>query len=458
LTNGGKVTLSRSVVVVGILGLLLLLTVLLLRPTTWPAGISNAIWAPDPKEDVGPLYGIAGVAPNDVWAVGRTASEPHKALIAHWDGRQWGVTERISVIPRNHVLKDIVALSKNDIWAVGSYESGGEPPNVTTTPLTLHWNGLTWEHVRVHVEGNTNAYLSAIEATKEGTLWAVGSVVLRWNGSSWDQILTPEGDHGFPEAYNDVAAISDDDTWVVGNRTIRHWDGTAWRQLLNSGEVMATDFTAVKVISDSDIWVAGQYHIMGGMTYTRFQVLHWDGVNWEAATRPPIPGTATTPGFPAFACMSLVQPCYLMKFAARSANDIWLVGDAGQIPLMSHWDGARWQGDPCPTGEPPGSLGIMPGMGGSGALYDVAILAPDKIWAVGSRTFTEDNRYAYYGYVHSVLHGPCPTPEPTATRPPTPTFDTRPWPTLPLPEQTAYPVPPAGPGTMVLPIPTFAVP
>lgn len=460
--------LSRILLILGIAAWLIVLAVLLVPSTSWPAGIPNAIWAPDPKKDVGPLYGIAGVGPDDVWAVGRTATEPHKALIAHWDGRQWSVAERLSIIPRNHVLKDVVALSKDDVWAVGSYESGPEwtgdsvlpPPE--RTPLIVHWDGTHWEVVPIKIGGEGHGELEAIAATKYGRLWAVGTVLLRWDGTSWEELAMPQEMEGNPRPYYDIAAVADDDAWVVGYASVFHWDGATWKQVpetSSSPSSMPPLLVAVEVLSDNDVWMAGQSVYLGGYTHTFLHLLHWDGAKWENKTSPPSPGASQMPDPLTTGCW--LGPCSLHSLAARSSNDIWLVGSAGWYPLVAHWDGTQWQADQCPAGDPDRlyqTTGDEMPSGNPGPLYDVAILGPTQVWAAGSRTFTEDQRRVEYGYVHSVLHGPCPPPKPTPTYPPTPTLDTRPRPTLPPPEQTAYPTVPAGPGTMVLPIPTSAAP
>lgn len=273
----------------------------------------------------------------------------------------------------------------------------------------------------------------------------------------------PRGKDGYPNFYQDIAAVSDSNAWVVGFGAIMRWDGITWEQTPDapgSPSSMPPMLQAIEVISDNDTWVAGQFQHPGGYDRTSFLVLHWDGANWKSfksqsgLSASPMPDLLTT------GCYGLGF-CSLWSFAARSPNDIWLVGDAGWYPLVAHWDGTQWQTDQCPVGDPDRlyeATGDKMPSGDPGPLYDVAILGPSQVWAAGSRTFTEDQRRVEYGYVHSVLHGPCPPPKPTPTYPPTATLDTRPRPTLPPPEQTAYPTVPAGPGTMVLPIPTFAAP
>jgi hypothetical protein len=64
------------------------------------------------------------------------------------------------------------------------------------------------------------------------------------------------------------------------------------------------------------------------------------------------------------------------------------VGRTGTVPLIQHWDGARWSGVPAPV--PAGSTGVA-------SLAAVSATGPRDVWAVGSwvdaagagRTLTE---------------------------------------------------------------------
>src|SRR5207247_2139174 len=53
-------------------------------------------------------------------------------------------------------------------------------------------------------------------------------------------------------------------------------------------------------------------------------------------------------------------------------RDVWAVGARGRRPLVEHWDGRLWR------------VVSTPDVGPS-ALYGVAALGPDDIWAVGTR-------------------------------------------------------------------------
>src|SRR6184192_541527 len=61
------------------------------------------------------LYGVAVVSADDIWAVGGWGGG--NAMIEHWDGTNWSVTEVQSQGP---YLRGVAARSSRDVWAVGA--------------------------------------------------------------------------------------------------------------------------------------------------------------------------------------------------------------------------------------------------------------------------------------------------------------------------------------------------
>jgi hypothetical protein len=62
-----------------------------------------------PIESPGEIYGVHGLAPNLVYAVGR------KGLIAHWDGKRWNPLRS----PTKAVLSDVYVAGEDEMYAVG---------------------------------------------------------------------------------------------------------------------------------------------------------------------------------------------------------------------------------------------------------------------------------------------------------------------------------------------------
>src|SRR6266536_2103757 len=131
-------------------------------------------WSTVPLADPGTTYwhleAVSALAPDDVWAVGIAADQPgtfgggDRALIEHWDGQRWIVSE---TLPADSRLVSVVGLSPDEAWAVGSTGHSG-----TFEPLVLRWDGTRWEEVPTGVTGQ--ASLSDISESPSGDLWAVG--------------------------------------------------------------------------------------------------------------------------------------------------------------------------------------------------------------------------------------------------------------------------------------------
>ena len=160
---------------------------------------------------------------------------------------------------------------------------------------------------------------------------------------------------------DDVAALSDLDVWVVGER-ILNFDGRGWD--IFEPPAPASDWGVsldnVAALSTSDVWAVGTSIRPEGTP--RGLVVHWDGTEW---TMIETPATASS------------WSSELSAVSARSPTDVWAVGtrsgtDPGILDstLAMHWDGSRWMVTPTPES---GSL-----------FYDVATFGKSDAWAVGS--------------------------------------------------------------------------
>ena len=90
------------------------------------------------------LLGVTFSWTNNIWAVGITnptrcgnGGPQCQTLVEHWNGVRWKVVP--SPDPPSgylNVLWGISAVSRTDIWAVGSTDYG--------STLIVHWNGTSW--------------------------------------------------------------------------------------------------------------------------------------------------------------------------------------------------------------------------------------------------------------------------------------------------------------------------
>jgi hypothetical protein len=243
------------------------------------------------------LYGVAGAAPDDVWAVGGTdqSGPPYSTLVEHWDGTSWSNVPAASF---PGVLYAVAALGSNDVWAVGTENYPGRG-------LIEHWDGSTWTATYLRF----NALLRGLTAVGPRTLWAVGqrygrrnpfgdtTLTLRFNGNAWSQVPSPNP--------------------LSGNDTDQNW------------------LTSVSAFSASDVWAVGRYgnHDLGPLDQTLIE--HWNGSRWTVVASP-------NPGGPSV-------DNDLWGVVAVGSGDVWAVGGVGAFlnpqfssPLALHWDGSTW--------------------------------------------------------------------------------------------------------------------
>ncbi|MFI7680571.1 hypothetical protein [Actinophytocola sp. NPDC049390] len=224
------------------------------------------------------LMSVTSLAPDDAWAVGHR-TDPQGlplGLIEHWDGTRWTVADHPEATARGTQLLDVTAVSPTDVWAVGqvSPETGGW---TDSRPLVMRYDGSAWTTVSTpEVPADRRpAKLSSVSVTDDGHVWAVGlqgaaesvfgqPLILRHDGSGWQEL--PDPDIGDRVNVVGVYATSEHDAWVVATHgdgapsTLLHWDGTGWQSAewpgpkLYGHRYYATDIAGT---GPNDIWVSG---------------------------------------------------------------------------------------------------------------------------------------------------------------------------------------------------------
>ena len=334
----------RRVFLWGLAGTISLLLFTFLPATSF-AFTSSWLQVPSPN---GPyatnkLSGVAALSTDNVWAVGSSQDIPgtyqSAGLIEHWNGH------RISVIPSPtnslyDTLTGIAAIASNDIWAVGSTSLGDQYGD--TGALLEHWDGTTWKIVPAPLPPRKPGMylLKSVVAIATNDVWAVGifafpfdnvPLALHWNGSVWSVvempaplIYTPEGSYSQAQLYS-VTAISSNDVWAVGTYdlgsfpVIEHWDGNTWNIIdapANSGQ--PTALQSVSADSTGDLWIAGS---SGGQPF----IAQWNAGSWQVIPPPP-----STTGY--FSAIKVVNQTSI--WAINGNTNIW------------HWDGTAWTSVP----------------------------------------------------------------------------------------------------------------
>jgi len=185
---------------------------------------NGTAWSVIPSPNVGPevdnsLAGVAAVSSNDVWAVGTqqpTNLTDPSTLILHWDGSAWTIVPNIS--PEGGHLSAAAAVTGNDVWATGYSELG---------TLAEHWDGASWSIVQTPgIRGSEPLFLPSVVALSSNNVWAVGeffqtrfsrsrTLTEQWNGTSWVLVQSPNAGADHNELFG-VDATPGGTLWAVG--------------------------------------------------------------------------------------------------------------------------------------------------------------------------------------------------------------------------------------------------
>lgn len=172
------------------------------------------------------LTSVSALGARDAWAVGRIAgSSGSQALTLHWNGTRW-VRVAGARLAKFATLTGVAGVAHDNVWAVGTTQSSsGGPAN-----LVEHWNGTRWVRIAAPTPGGAGTFnlLMNVTVTPRGSVWVAGNsfnlstgavhgYTLHRSGTSWTRtpVRTPAGASG--TAASDLSATSNADVWVVGS-------------------------------------------------------------------------------------------------------------------------------------------------------------------------------------------------------------------------------------------------
>jgi hypothetical protein len=171
-------------------------------------------------------------------------------LIEHWNGSNWSMIPSQNKVPSSgayfafNTLNAVSAVSADDIWAVGYSED--------PTPYTVaeHWNGTSWSIVHSPSIGSststrgTDVGFRSVVAISANDVWAVGygdpgggntvTLIEHWTGRVWNIAPSPDGHYG-QNFLNGVAAVSAGDIWAVGSDLPRNFSGKEMQGFIIQG-------------------------------------------------------------------------------------------------------------------------------------------------------------------------------------------------------------------------------
>jgi hypothetical protein len=337
-------------------------------------------WSVVPSANVSPvtnaLQSVAALSTNKVWAVGYSVQGATKSalvkrtLIEHYNGTVWQIVTSPDVGMGDNVLTGVVAISANNVWAVGSSPLGA---------LILHYNGTGWHLASAPVA----CQLNAVTATTANDVWAVGVMSYRsctehFDGASWSLVSTPKMGTS-DNTLLGVSASSSRNVWAVGTycigngcdrgggnfRTlILHYTGSHWSVFSSpSPSSYENQLNAITVISATNVWAVGamQTTPMTGSTL----IVHFDGIRWSQVVSPGVNGRSV-----------------LTAIAPVSATNMFVVGFSisptyGMVTLIEHYNGKTWSIVASPS---PGKNAMLSGV----THVPGASSSTARFWAVGS--------------------------------------------------------------------------
>ncbi len=216
------------------------------------------------------------------------------------------VTANYPSLPYTNYYFSLIALGKNDIWAVGGNTS-------STAGSAIHWNGSSWTY---HEVGDTPLYGVYFVSPNDGWAAGEGGFIYHYNGTKWSLHSQPNNN-----VIVDFSFDSEGIGWAVG------FDGTIlkYNKSLNQWAVfddLRTDHFDFYSIDHT----SGQGWLVG-MSLTKGiggQILEYSEDLWLAVTPP--------------------TDNLLNEISVISDNNAWAVGTADKYgSTIIHWDGRHWQ-------------------------------------------------------------------------------------------------------------------
>jgi len=344
------------------------------------------------------LFATAVVSANDVWAVGTYNSPARHTLAEHWNGTSWTIVATPNPIAGPSEFTGVAAISTNDVWAVGLYEY--DTTNGLFRAFSEHWNGTSWSPVGTPAVGANNfTFLFAVMAVSTNDVWAVGSylegdnltdatLMEHWNGTSWS-VVDAGSNPGWLSQFYSVSGLSTSDVWAVGSveavpngpflTLAAHWDGFSWTTFTtpNLGGVGQTnEILAVNALETGH--AVGVGYFISGISIAVGEA--WDLVAGAGSTSQ----VETGPG----------SGDNVLEGVDRSGSSAWAVGLSQVVPsgrvltlaIPGTWNsGAHtftW-GSPG-TSENPSSA--------NQELFAVSAVTPSVFWASGFVSGTTYNQ------------------------------------------------------------------
>jgi hypothetical protein len=261
-------------------------------------------------------------------------------------------------------LQDVVTVpGTSTAWAVGYYYDSNLAAYRT---MTQRFNGTSWSIVpSVNASATGYSQLNRVDATSTSNVWAIGSLVERYDGTNWVPMSSPAG-----VAFRGLDVVSPSEVWVAGYSgsaaTVAQWKNGTWTTKYTQASTgrHLTVFEAIAVDGSGQVWAVGwdrDYDAPGRPVSSL--VVHFNGTSWTRETTPN-PANRNT-------LMDVVTLANGEVFAVGVAQD---TSGGGITPrsLMLRRQGT-WSSLTVPKGE----------AGSQDQLLSVAAVSSTSVWSVG---------------------------------------------------------------------------
>jgi len=361
----------------------------------------------------GPVHKLFQNSPNTLVVAGEFTSVAGSASsgVSEWDGSQWrvlgsqplGVVTSISqfqnqIIAAGEFSKSLLG-SNVAQWNGTNWEPLGSlslPPKallswngllLASTDYLSFWDGTEWQHFGQ--PPSTGAIISLVNYNND-LVAASRSGVFKWNGSSWNSLLSltsPDDEIANLAVVGDTLLVAGHFTYPSNNLAL--WDGAQWKELGGGTNGAVTALSAV----GNSIWITGTFSRAGSRMAPG--VAFWMDSQWNAPNSGPDGPVYTISGL---------------------GEDVYLGGDfqtAGTVAnhYLSIWSDEDWhrlgQGMDAPvsvllsSGDSLIAGGSFRTAGGKAVSYlavwdgrfwkDLAQGVNDRVWTLSSDT---ENIYA----------------------------------------------------------------
>jgi hypothetical protein len=221
--------------------------------------------------------------------------------------------------------------------------------------------------------------LNGVSCTSTTNCFAVGSsasgtLVERWNGTSWAVVPSPNPTGETYIVLNSVSCTSTTNCFAVGSSAsgtlVERWNGTSWAIVPspNPTGTGGSELNGVSCTSSTSCFAVGDYGNSSGAIDTLVE--RWNATSWAIVPSPsPIPPI-------------LPWKSILYGVSCTSTTSCFAVGSVGHEPgpfdpLVERWNGTSWAVVPSPSPTPP--IGAP-----NSALYGVSCTSTTSCFAVGS--------------------------------------------------------------------------